>query len=248
MNSRSIPPLVAAALVLAAAPVPVIAQDRALAFELGLGVSASPAYEGSDEYTAGPAVDGSVAVLNWWFFNIDKGDGLGFGIGPSFRYLGERTAKDHARLTGIDDVDAALELGAQISYRLPSAEMFGALRKGVTGHDGVVLDIGVDAVLTPADRTEFRVGPRMTLADEAYANTYFTVPTGATLPAYDASGGLHSYGVEMSVRHEFNDDWAVKGSLGWNRLAGSIGDSPVVQDRDSGMVSVVLYRSFDWRW
>lgn len=173
---------------------------------------------------------------------------MGFGIGPSFRYLGERTAKDHPRLTGIKDVDAAVELGAQVSYRLPSAEFFGAVRMGVTGHDGAVMDLGADAVLFPSARSELRFGPRVMLANEAYADTYFTVPTGATLAAYDASGGLHSYGLEMSLRHEFNDDWAVKGTVGWNRLAGSIGDSPVVESRDSGSVSVLLYRSFDWRW
>ena len=42
-------------------------------------------------------------------------------------------------------------------------------------------------------------------------------------------------------------DW-VEGALGWTRLVGDAGDSPVVQDRDSGTVSVKLIRTFDWRW
>lgn len=239
---------IAAAAALACLPLATAAQDRALAFELGLGASVSPAYEGSDEYVTGPTGTAGLSLLRFGALNIEPGDGLGFGISPSFRYLGERDDDDHSRLTGIDDVDAAVELGAQVSYRWPGAEVFGALRMGVTGHDGVVLDLGSDSIFEVAPKTELRFGPRVTFADDAYADTYFDVPTGARLASYDAEGGIHSYGVEMSVRHDFNEAWAMKGTVGWSRLSGSIGDSPVVEDRDSGNLSVVLIRKFDWRW
>jgi len=248
MLAKTTTTLFAAATAAALASFPAVAQDRALQFELGLGVNVAPAYEGADEYTTGPTGGAGLSGLNWGFLNIDKGDGLGVGFGPSFRYLAERNDKDHARLTGIDDVDAALELGGKISYRWQYAEVSGAVRMGVTGHEGLVMDLGADAVTMPAARTEFRVGPRLRFVDDAYADTYFSVPTGVSLAAYDAGSGLQSYGLEMSIRHDFNEDWAVKGTLGWNRLTGSIGDSPVVQERDAGSLSVLLYRKFDWRW
>lgn len=222
--------------------------EGALRFELGLGVGTAPAYEGSEDYEAEPSIGGSVGRLDFWFLDIDRGDGLGFGIGPSFRYLAERDDADHDRLTGIDDVDAAFELGVQMSYRWEQAEVFGALRAGVTGHDGLVMDLGADGIFALSPKTEFRVGPRLRLADDTYADTYFDVPAGARLAAYDADGGLYSAGLQMSLRHDFNETWAVEGVLGWDRLTGSVGDSPVVETRDQGRVSLQVIRTFDWSW
>ncbi len=239
--------LTALATLSAAFPV-ATAADVALRFELGAGIGTSPAYEGSDEYTVGPKVGGSISRLNYWFLNIDRGDGLGFGIGPSIRVLAERDDADYARLTGIDDVDAAFELGVRMSYRWEQAEIFGALRGGVTGHEGMVMDLGADGFLALGPQTELRVGPRLRFADDTYADTYFDVPTGARLAAYDADGGLYSAGLEMSLRHDFNESWGIEGTVGWSRLTGSIGDSPVVQTRDQGRVGVLLIRSFDWAW
>jgi outer membrane protein len=227
---------------------PLAAEAEQLTFEIGAGVGAAPAYEGSDEYRATPSFSASVSRLQFLSLNIDRGDGMGFGFGSSIRVLSERDDDDYSRLAGIDDVDAALELGLRLSYRWPQAEVFGALRKGVTGHDGLVMDFGADAILAAGPRTEFRVGPRLSLADEDYAETYFGVPAGASLAAYDADAGLYSYGVEMALRHDFNADWAVEGSLAWTHLTGSAGDSPVVQNRDAGVVSVQLVRTFDWQW
>lgn len=233
---------------LALCALPLSAQAEQLTFEIGAGVGAAPAYEGSDEYKASPSLSGSVSRLDFLFLNIDRGDGLGFGFGPSFRVLSERDDDEYGRLAGIDNVDTALELGLKLSYRWQQAEVFGALRKGVTGHDGVVLDLGADAIFAAAPRTEVRFGPRLSFADDAYADTYFSVPGGAALPAYEADSGLYAYGLEMSVRHDFNEDWAVEGTVGWTHLTGSVGDSPVVQDLDSGRVSVQVIRTFNWQW
>ncbi|MBP0482429.1 MipA/OmpV family protein [Sagittula salina] len=227
---------------------PAVAQDRALAFELGFGVQSAPAYEGSDEYVAAPALSGSVSTFRMLGLNVDRGDGMGFGFGPSFRVLPERTAKDHPRLTGIANVDAAFELGARVSWRWEGVEAWTAVRKGVTGHDGVVADVGSDIVHDYGQGTEVRFGPRLSMANNEYASTYFSVPAGAALPAYSAGAGLYKVGLELGVRHDFNDAWAVKGTVGWDRLVGDVGDSPVVQSRDSGSVGVQVIRSFDFRF
>ncbi|MEQ5869466.1 MipA/OmpV family protein [Sagittula sp. NFXS13] len=225
---------------------PALAQDRALAFELGLGARVSPDYEGSEDYSTGPSVTGAVRSLNLLGLNIDRGDGLGFGFGPSFRYIGERTEDDHSRLAGIDDVDAAFEVGGRVSYRWEKVEVWGAVRKGVTGHDGVTGNIGSDFVHDYGQGTEVRVGPRLAFANDEYMDTYFNVPAGASLAEYSGDGGLYKAGLEMVVRHDYNDAWAVEGSLGWNRLVGDAGDSPIVEERDSGTVGIMLIRKFDW--
>ncbi|MFW2544314.1 MipA/OmpV family protein [Primorskyibacter sp. 2E107] len=235
------------ALILCAAS-PVYAQDRALAFELGLGVRGGVVYEGADSYEAGPTGTGSVNTFRMLGLNIERGDGLGFGFGPSFRYLAARTADDHPRLTGIEDVDSALEIGGRISYRWENAEVWGAVRKGVTGHEGIVGDLGSDVIWEVARDTELRVGPRMTFANEEYMTTYFGVPAGASLAAYSPGGGLYKSGIEMTIRHDYNDVWAVEGALGWTRLVGDAGDSPVVENRDSGTISLMVIRKFDWSW
>jgi outer membrane protein len=224
------------------------AHAEELAFELGLGVQSAPAYEGSDDYTAGPTVAGAVSTFRLLGLNIDRGDGLGFGFGPSFRYLAAREAEDHGRLRGIDDVDASFELGGRVSYRWETVEVWGALRKGVVGHDGVTGDLGSDFIHEYGQGTEVRVGPRLSFANDEYVSTYFDVPAGARLPSFDGDGGLYKAGLEFTVRHDFNEAWAVEGSLAWNRLVGDVGDSPVVQDRDSGVLSVVAIRKFDWQW
>ncbi|MFW2588577.1 MipA/OmpV family protein [Sagittula sp. SSi028] len=237
---------IALPLVLIASTTPAFAAD--LAFELGLGAKAAPAYEGSDEYLTGPTGTGAVTGLNLLGLTVDRGDELGFGFGPSFRYLAERDADEYDRLEGIDDVDAALELGGRISYRWDNVEVWGAVRKGVTGHDGVVGDIGSDMIRTYGQNTEVRFGPRLAFADEEYMDTYFNVPAGASLAEYNGDGGLYKAGLEMTVRHDFNDAWAVEGSLGWTRLVGDAGDSPVVENEDAGTVSIMAIRKFDWSW
>ncbi len=255
MNAFSASPasrcIALAALALAVAPLPAAAQERVAQFELGLGVKAAPAYEGSDEYKAGPSLGGSLDALSIGSINIQPGDDLGFGIAPSFRYLSERTASDHKILTGINDVDAAFELGAKVSYRWQGTEVFAAMRRGVTGHDGIVLDLGADAILQPAERTTVRIGPRVSLANEAYMDTYFSVPGTATnLAPYDADGGVKSYGLEMTVRQDLSDTWAIEGSLGYDRLSGQAGDSPIAKagSRDQGTIGIMLIRKFNLRF
>ena len=238
------------ALAIALVPGLASAQDRNIQFELGLGTSLAPTYEGSDDYKAGVAMTGSLQALSLGPLQIQPGQ-LGFGLAPSFRYLSERTKDDAPVLRGIDDVDAALELGLKASYRWEYAEAWGALRKGVTGHEGVVADLGADAIIDAGSNTTLRFGPRVSFADDSYMDTYFSVPTTATrLRAYDADGGLKSYGLEMTMRHDVTEAWAVQGTLGWTQMAGDAADSPIVKagDRDQGTISLMLIRKFDFRF
>ena len=94
-------------------------------FELGAGVSTQPSFEGSDRYTftGFPIFHfGYLRLENG--FSIGGGDGTGFGIAPSFRYLGARNVKDDPALRGLYDIDAAIELGAGLLLHLGQCANF----------------------------------------------------------------------------------------------------------------------------
>ncbi|MBV2359672.1 MipA/OmpV family protein [Thalassococcus sp. CAU 1522] len=240
-----------AAALLALAPAFATAQERILNFELGAGLRYAPIYEGADEYETGPTGTGSLGALQLGSINIQPGSGTGFGFAPSFRFVGERTADDTPILDGIDDVDAAFELGAKLSYRWENAEVFAAVRKGLTGHDGVVGDLGADAIIPLDAQTTLRVGPRLSFANGEYMDTYFSVPATATaLAAHDADAGMKSAGIEMTLRRDISDAWAVQGTLGWSRLSDNVAESPIVKDgsRDQGSFSMMLVRKFNLRF
>ncbi|WP_323765086.1 MipA/OmpV family protein [Marinovum sp.] len=246
-------PLLAAlaATTLAAGPATLAAQDRHLAFELGGGLAYAPAYEGSDEYSSTPSFQGSLQSLGFGSMALGGGDATGFGIAPSFGYVGARDSSDYDELKGMDDVDWTVEVGLKAKYTWDSAEVSAAVRKGFNGHEGVVADLAADAILRPDARTTIRVGPRLSLANDEYADTYFSVPAAArNLSAYSAEGGLKSVGAEISARRELTDIWSIEGSLGYERLTNDFEDSPVTRagSRDQVRVGVSLIRQFDWRF
>ncbi|AKO98372.1 Outer membrane protein V [Marinovum algicola DG 898] len=247
MPRRSTPCLAALAVVVL--PAAALAQSNQIAFELGGGLAYAPEYEGSEEYSSRPAFQGSLHSLSLGSLSLGGGDTTGFTIAPSFGYIGEREASDYARFRGMDDVDWTLEVGLKAKYSWDNAEVSAAVRKGFNGHEGVVADLAADAILRPDARTTIRVGPRMSLANEEYADTYFSVPNSApNLATYSAEGGLKSVGAEISARRELTDIWSIEGTLGYDRLMNDFQDSPVTESEDQYKASVTLIRQFDWRF
>ena len=71
-------------------------------------------------------------------------------------------------------------------------------------------------------------------AAEAAATTVFGPPHGlAPLTAYNASGGLYSYGAGGQVEYFFNPQWSAHAFTEYERLTGSVADSPLVTERGS---------------
>ncbi|MBS1303923.1 MipA/OmpV family protein [Loktanella sp. SALINAS62] len=223
---------------------------------VGIGPQSAPAYFGSDETEIG--VTGSFSVQELNFGPLRSGGSTGgtaegFGYGGSFRYIGERSADDYSELTGLTDLDAVLELGAQVSYTTAFAEAFAQLRYGVVGHSSLVGELGADLIARPTDRITLKAGPRLFFADSDYADRYFGVSAseaaanaaaGGTLDAYAADGGLLSRGIEASAAYAFSRDWGVTGTVRYDEYVGDAGDSPIVlQGSDTATTaSVVLTR------
>ena len=227
---------------------------------VGLGPQSAPEYFGSDDNSVG--VTGSFSVQELNFGPLSTGGSVGgtpegFGFGGSLRYIGSRDSADYPELAGLDDVDTAVELGGRVSYSTPIAEVYGAVRYGVTGHSALVGELGGDVIARPTDQVTLRLGPRLFYGDDDYAQTYFGVgadeavanrAAGGTLTAFDASGGLLSRGVEASAAYAFNDDWGVKGTLRYDDYVNDAGASPIVQQGSdtATTMSVVVTRRFSF--
>ena len=217
-------------------------------FEVGGGVKIQPRFEGASEYIVGPLPlisFGRLTLSNG--FEIGGGDGRGFSVSPSFNFRGERKAADTPALAPLADVDWAVELGLGAAYETENFRVHANIRRGINGHEGWVGEAGVDLIARPADGVRLYAGPRISYADNAYMDTYFSVPAGtAGFSAFDAEGGVKSWGFEAGARYDFAANWAVEGSATYDRLTGDAGKSPVtaVGSRDQYTFSLGLVRKF----
>lgn len=206
-----------------------------LVFSLRGGAAVSPEYFGSDEYDLGPDLGFTLHYLRLGgreFGDPDPwAERSGFDVHGSFRYIGERDASDFDELSGLDDVDAALELGLGVGYTTRNAAGFVDVRRGFGGHEGYVLEAGADAIFRPTDALRLSLGPRVLYGDDEYTDTYFGIDASeasASLPAYDADAGLVSYGVELGMRYRISDRWGLEGAVSYDRFADTASDSAIV--------------------
>ena len=261
-----LPALVVAATLLTA---PAMAQDLgapvlstqgagpAIGFTLRGGVAATPEYFGSDEREIGPALGAELNYLRLGNFTFGDPDPLyrqdGISFGGSFRYIPDRSADDSPELRGLDDVDAALELGGGLRYTTENFSTFGDIRYGVVGHEAFVGELGADVIARPTDRISLRAGPRVLFGDSDYASTYFGVDAaeeaasaaaGTGLTAFDASGGLLSTGVELGAAYKFDDNWGIDATLNYDRLQNDAASSPITRDDSQFTATIGITRRF----
>lgn len=244
-------------------PAATLAQDGPrFAFTLGAGLEAKPGYFGSDEVTFGPDLSfsfGALSVGPLSFGNADPGGvSQGFDIGGSFRLVSERSSDDYEELQGLAEVDRAIELGGALRYSASWWDAFAEVRYGVTGHEAVVADLGLDLVSRPSDRLTLRAGPRIFLGSDDYAATYFGVTEAESLasaadgidvfPAYEAQGGILSAGLELSAHYRLTDLWGFEAGLRYDRLQNDAADSPITTEDDQLSASLGVTRRFDIRF
>lgn len=229
------------------------AQDSAnvLSARVGLGVSVAPGYFGSDDMLVGPTGSFRLEDLQFGRF-AGGGDAVGFGVGGSFRYIGERNADDFDELTGLDTVDAAVELGGGLRYAGDGYRVFANLRYGVIGHESWVGDAGADLIMQANDQLTLTAGPRLFWGSDAYAQTYFGVTAAesgtSSFAEFDAEGGLLSAAFELAARYQLTDDWGLTGTLRYDQLQQAAADSPITQTDDQVGVSLVVDRLITLRF
>ena len=210
-----------------------------IVLEVGAGALVKPAYEGASVNQAQPypivtlhylAIPGLGEIKSSRF---DQG----FAFSPSFRYITKRKASDYSQLAGLNDVDATFEIGGKFSYTFGIIRPWGAIRQGFGGSDGVSGELGLDFIWRPDPVMELTLGPRASFASKDYMQTYFGVTQAEAarsplLTAYSASGGFKGVGAECYARYEISPEWAVVGSLTYEKLIGDAADSPIVKVGD----------------
>lgn len=218
--------------------------------EIGAGAAMRPAYEGAKGYEFSPT--GFLMLKYLWLpgFGNVKSDRTsdGFFIGPSFRYLYKRDSNEHPELRGLNNIDAAFELGGRVGYQWNMLRPWLAVRYGLGGHNGVVAETGIDLRFRPSAVTEFTIGPRASFATSEYMKTYFGVSLAESaqsgLGAYNPSGGIKGAGLEVTGRYEFTPEWSLVSSAVYEKLVGRAADSPVVKLGDENQITAKLGVSY----
>jgi len=178
-------------------------------------------------------------------------DGFGFPIfsfgtlqfGPVGKLVFPRYENQYRELNGLGDVPWALQAGGYaIWYPLPWLRLRGEVRQGFDGETGVTGDVFMDAIV-PLGQWRLSAGPRITAQTSAAVSPYFSITATqsansgvsglAPLPVFSASGGLYSYGAGGQVEYFWGREWSAHAIVEYERLTGSVADSPLVTMRGS---------------
>lgn len=201
-----------------------------------------PRFPGSDEYSvvAYPSLSFRRAGEPRRFSTPDDGfsvalyDTPQFRFGLAGRYRGGRYDGSDHRLTGLADVQWAVEPGLFVEYwPFEFLRARAELRHGFGGYHGFVADLGLDFVQRFGAFT-VSAGPRLALGDGDFTRTYFGVtPLEAALNGvvtpYRPSGGLTSVGVATAVSYDWSPQWSSTVSASYARLVSDAADSPIVK-------------------
>jgi len=170
-----------------------------------------------------------------------------FKLGPALRFIGDRQAQNYKELYGLGSVGYAAQAGGFAEYWPASwLRLRGEVRQGFGGETGVTGDAFLDAVV-PFGQWTLSGGPRMTLQSAAAVAPYFSITAAQAagtaqlatltgqpaLAAYNASGGLYSYGAGTQALYRFSPQWEAHAFIEYERLTGSVADSPLVTQRGS---------------
>ena len=233
---------------------PAVAQERSFNFALGAGVGPAPEYMGSDRSAGLAFPTFTFGSLKWGA--IDAGNGVrglpenGLSLNAAFRALNARTAAESPELTGLEDLDASVEVGFGLRYQQTNWMTFGELRKGVLGHSGVTGTLGADLIMRPNDRLRITAGPRINFGDDQFSNTYFGVTdaeaAASRFDAYSATGGALSAGLAVSGTYFIDDKWSLEGVVSYEKLLGDAADSPITLNgsEDQWRIGVGVSRIF----
>jgi outer membrane protein len=242
-----------------AAATPALAYDWTVT--IGVEGRVMPSYVGSNSYDLRPIplIDIRRADFPRRFQSTRDGASISLFESGSFRagltgkVVFPRDQDDDRDLRGLGDVDWAFEGGVFAEYWPTTWLRTRAdIRQGFGGHHGIVSDISADLVFPVAPKLTLSGGPRLSLATDKALNPYFGVTPvqslNSGLPVYDAGGGVKSYGFGALARYELSPRWATHMFVEYERLTGSVADSPLVSLRGSPnqiQIGAGLTYSFD---
>ena len=168
------------------------------------------------------------------------------------KYIPERDGKEE--LSGLNDVDAALELGLGLQHTRDIWQVFGEIRYGFFGHEAVAGEIGANAIYRAPGGAVLHAGPRIDLGNSRFMRTYFGISESEAarsgLAAHTASRDVYSTGFEIGAVQPVFADWGITASIRYDRLRGDAADSPIVQQgsKNQWTATLGLTRYFNLRF
>lgn len=220
----------------------VVAPDDTI-ITLRATASVGPKFPGSDElsFSGVPGIEFRKASEAPRFSAPD--DGFDFAvyqtdtlrIGPVARYRGGRyTGDDRRHLIGLDDVRWTVEPGVFVEYwAAPWLRARAELRHGIRSYEGFVSDLGVDVVHRTGPFT-IAVGPRLTLGDNNFNDTLFSITPresaiNGILSPFRARGAFAAPGAAALLDYRLSETWSAGVFGNYRRIVGDAADSPIVR-------------------
>lgn len=222
--------------------------DRDWQVTIGAGAIYMPDYEGSKDHQVLPFPFVSVGYKDLAYIRgpeiginllrFTPAENVKIKLGPIARYRRDRSEDRNTALTGLGDVDAAIELGAAARVEMGRGWVQLAVTKDVAGaHDGVVAqgEAGMDFDL--AERLTLSVSGTTSWVDRNYMQTYFSITPGQSarsgLPVFDAGKGFKDAGAALNLSYRLGDHWIIATTASYSRLLNDAEHAPLVSRRGS---------------
>jgi outer membrane protein len=220
---------------------------------VSLGLGALPDYEGSDDYTFGI---GPAGLLKPWdnnrYFRLVATE-LSFNIlnhrtwnlGPVVNYRFARDDVDDPVVDSLEEVDAALEVGAFASWSWISdfdprhrfVASLQAMQDVMGGHEGFLGTASVRYFVPVARPITLSAGAAVTYASGDYMETYFGISQADSaqsgLPMFDANGGVRDVRFPVMAIFSLSPSWHIGAGAMFKLLLDDAADSPIVDERGS---------------
>lgn len=164
---------------------------------------------------------------------VDQGD---LKAGPRMFYRFGREANDSAALTGLQDIDDAIELGGFMSYVWRQWEITATLGRDVSdAHDGWVGEGKMMYEMQVSPELKVKFGPSATWANQNYMRSFYGVTateSAATgLRAYDPKSGFRDVTLGVEGEYSLDADWSLNFEARLSKILQDAADSPLVEDR-----------------
>jgi MipA family protein len=130
-------------------------------------------------------------------------------------------------------VAVSLEAGAFVEYwPVDWLRNRVEVRAAAVGGAGYVGEVTVDAIWRPNSAMTINAGPRLSVADGSYMDSYYGVSAQQAallnVTKFEPGAGLRSYGMGAGFKYKFTPQFTGLGYVEYQRLAGSAADSPLI--------------------
>lgn len=221
---------------------------------LGIGVAATPRYEGSSTYHAVPFP--IVSASRGVFFVDGLQGGIAYALSPHIRagfLVGAQFGRDESdgvRLRGLGDIETTGAYGTFLDWHAGAFDASAQYLQSMHSGYGGTLTLATKYKLKIDVRDSVTFGTKAIWANSASMQTYFGVTSAqaarsvAGLPAYTPSSGFQRVSTSGTWVHLLNRSWSLDSTIEVGRLLGDAANSPVVERSSAVFVGVGAAYSF----